>query len=109
MSTTCSSDEIYVRKGFWNKVKLVASKIPFLEDALAMYYCAIDPATPLHAKVIAFTAIAYFISPLDAIPDTLPIVGFTDDAGIIASAVTVLGAYITPEHRRKAKEWLRGY
>ena len=98
--------EEYVREGIWAKIKDTAGKIPFVPDAVAMYFCAIDPKTPFRAKIIAFTALAYFILPVDAIPDAIPIAGYTDDAGAIAAAIGALGPHITEEHRQKAEHWL---
>lgn len=98
--------EEYVKKGLFQKVKETAAKVPFVPDAVAMYFCALDPKTPLHAKIIAFSALAYFIFPADIIPDIAPIVGYSDDAGSIAAALMTLNAYITDEHREKAKKWL---
>lgn len=98
--------EEYVKKGLLQKVKETAAKLPFVSDAVAMYFCALDSKTPLHAKIIAFSALAYFIFPADVIPDIAPIVGYSDDAGSIATALLTLNAYITDKHREKAKEWL---
>jgi uncharacterized membrane protein YkvA (DUF1232 family) len=67
-----------------------------------MYYCAIDQKTPLWAKGIAFGALAYFISPVDVIPDTIPIAGFTDDAGVVAAALTAIGKNVTDVHKNQA-------
>ena len=51
-------------------------------------------------------ALAYFILPFDAIPDFLPIVGLGDDASVLAAAFTSVSAYITDEHREKARAWI---
>ena len=96
------SDEAYVKRAFWPKLKRVAGKVPFLREALALYYCALDPETPLKAKAIAFAALAYFILPLDGIPDLIAGLGFTDDASVLAAAVATVGRYIGPEHRARA-------
>jgi len=58
------------------------------------------------ARAIAFSALAYFILPIDAIPDIIAIAGYTDDAGTIAAALRALTPYITDEHRRKAEDFL---
>jgi uncharacterized membrane protein YkvA (DUF1232 family) len=100
--------EKYVQEGFWEKIKKFGSKVPFVTEAIAMYYCAIDPNTSIVAKGIALGALVYFISPVDAIPDIIAILGFTDDAGVIAAAITALGKSITEEHMRKAREFLLG-
>jgi uncharacterized membrane protein YkvA (DUF1232 family) len=97
-----------VRKGFFQKLRSAAGKIPFTKDAVALYYCALDPKTPLYAKGIALAALVYFISPVDAIPDVIAGLGFTDDAGAILTAVKVLGGQITKEHREKAEAFFTG-
>ena len=102
------NNEQLVKKDFWRKVRQTAGKVPFMHDVVAMYFCAIDPKTPITVKMTIFGAIAYFISPLDLIPDFTPIVGYGDDAGVIATTLTTVGAYVTDEHREKAKEWLVG-
>ncbi|WP_074103670.1 YkvA family protein [Paenibacillus sp. P3E] len=96
-------NEQLVKKGFWSKTRKFAGKIPFTKDAVAMYYCAIDAKTPLWAKGIAFGALAYFISPIDAIPDALIGLGFTDDAAIIAAGVRAIAGQVTDEHRQKSE------
>ncbi|WP_223066746.1 YkvA family protein [Paenibacillus caui] len=97
-----------VRKGFFRKMKSAAGKIPFTKDVVALYYCAMDPNTPLYAKGVALAALAYFISPVDAVPDVIAGLGFTDDAGAVITALKVLGHHITEEHRAKAKAFFEG-
>ena len=101
-----NKDELLVKKKFENKAKKLAGKIKFLQDAVELYYCAIDPKTETWVKVLAFSALAYFIIPLDAVPDYIPIAGYLDDAGIIAMAVKKLSDKVTEDHRKKAKELL---
>ena len=48
-------------------------------------------------------ALAYFVSPIDAIPDLLFPVGFTDDGAVMAGAVLQLGAHVTSAHREEAR------
>ena len=73
-----------MRRRFWIKLKRVAAKLPFAEDLLAAYYCAFDKQTPRHVQVALLGAIAYFILPFDFIPDMMPVLGFTDDAAVLA-------------------------
>lgn len=101
-------NEAYVKNGIWKKIKRTASKVPFVSDAVALYFCAVDSKTPIHAKVTAFSALAYFISPVDGVLDSIPLIGYGDDAGAIALAIATLEKYITDEHRQKAEEWLSG-
>jgi uncharacterized membrane protein YkvA (DUF1232 family) len=101
-------DEETVRRGFWRKAKRVGAKLPFAEDLLAAYYCAFDRDTPLQAKAMLFGALAYFVLPFDAIPDMLPLLGFADDAAVLATALRVLASHITPAHREAAKRAVAG-
>jgi len=102
------TDEDYVRKNFWSKLKTHAAKIPFLQEAIALYYCAIDPKTPKWAKAVAFAGLAYFILPIDVIPDVFVVAGWTDDAAVLAGAIKTLSAKVRDEHRDKAKAWIAG-
>jgi uncharacterized membrane protein YkvA (DUF1232 family) len=98
-----AKDPERVRKNFWIKIKRVVAKLPFAEDLLAAYYCAFDRQTPRHVQATLLGALAYFILPFDFIPDMLPILGFTDDAAILATALRIVSSHITPEHRDAAK------
>jgi uncharacterized membrane protein YkvA (DUF1232 family) len=98
-----AQDSASVRKRFWAKLKRLAVRLPFAEDLLAAYYCAFDRQTPRHVQAALLGAIAYFILPFDFIPDMLPILGFTDDAAILATALRMVASHITPEHREAAR------
>ena len=95
-----------VEDGFEEKIKGNLARLPFLRDAVALYFCAIDSQVPVGKKIMAFAALAYFIMPIDAIPDAIPIAGFTDDAAMIAGAVAALDSVVTQEHKDEAEEWL---
>jgi uncharacterized membrane protein YkvA (DUF1232 family) len=92
-----------VRKQFWRKLKRLAVKLPFAEDLLAAYYCAFDRQTPRHVQAALLGAIAYFVLPVDFVPDMLPILGFSDDAAILATALRMVASHITPEHHEAAR------
>lgn len=91
---------------FWAKLRRVGGKIPFAEDLVAAFYCATDPATPKRVKLILMAAIAYFVLPTDAVSDFLPLIGFADDAAVLAAAITQVAGSITDAHRAKARETL---
>ncbi|RXJ74410.1 hypothetical protein CS022_02030 [Veronia nyctiphanis] len=99
----------YSEEGFWEKAKSVAQRagLDVLEQALKLYYSALDDDTPKWAKVTIFSALGYFIAPLDAIPDITPVAGFSDDLGVLAAAVATVLVYIKDEHGNKAKEKLK--
>jgi len=96
-------DERVVDRDFWKKLLKVAGRIPFAEDAAAAYFCAVDPATPSKVKATLFAALAYFVMPFDLIPDFLAVVGFTDDAAVIALALTMVAGHIKEQHRARAR------
>ena len=99
-------DEARFGRDFLTRLKQVAKRIPFAEDLLAAWYCTRDPATPRKVKLTLLAALGYFVLPIDAIPDFMPFLGFTDDAAVIAAALAAVASSITPEHRAQAKEAL---
>jgi uncharacterized membrane protein YkvA (DUF1232 family) len=102
-----AEDPESVRRRFWIKFKRVVATLPFSEDLLAAYYCAFDRRTPRHVQAALLGAIAYFILPFDFIPDMMPVLGFSDDAAVLATAIRLVAAHITPEHREAARAALR--
>src|ERR1700694_3718087 len=100
------ADENLVRRGFWGKLRRFAAGLPFAEDLLAAYYCAFDRQTPGHVRVVLLGALAYFVLPFDAIPDMLPLFGFTDDAAVLATAIKLVSDSMLPEHREAARQAL---
>jgi len=97
-------NEVRVAKGFWPKIQRTAARIPFADQALAAWYAARDPATPLPAKGMIFAGLAYLIMPIDAIPDLFAGIGYTDDAAVIAALIATLGANIKRRHRDQAED-----
>jgi uncharacterized membrane protein YkvA (DUF1232 family) len=102
-----AKDPERVRKNFWLKLKRVVAKLPFAEDLLAAYYCAFDRETPRHVQITLIGALAYFILPFDFIPDMLPVLGFTDDAAVLAAAIRSVASHIRPDHREAARAALQ--
>src|SRR6266571_4661088 len=100
------SDDGALQRSFWRKLASVTARIPFAEDVLAAYYCAFDRDTPLHVKATLVGAIAYFVLPIDAIPDVLPVLGFTDDAAVLATAIKLVSGHILPAHKEAARNAL---
>ena len=98
----------YSDNSFWDKVKTFAITAgrEVIEKALWLYYAAQRPETPKWAKAAIYGALAYFISPLDAIPDITPLVGFTDDLGALAAAIAMTSAYINEDVKAKASQKL---
>jgi uncharacterized membrane protein YkvA (DUF1232 family) len=99
-------DERIVEEGFWRKLRRFAGRIPFAEDVVATYYCAFDSRTPLAARAVLLGAVAYFVTPIDVIPDFILGLGFTDDATVLATAIAIAGTHIRTEHREAARRVL---
>lgn len=94
----------YSETGFWDKLMRFAKAAgrEVIELALQLYYALQDPQTPAWAKAIIVAALGYFISPIDAIPDMTPVVGFADDIGVLTAAVATVATYITDDIKVKA-------
>jgi uncharacterized membrane protein YkvA (DUF1232 family) len=80
------------------------SRVPFVDDVLAMYYCGIDPKTPKRVKLAVAGTLLYLVMPLDLIPDFLAVIGFTDDITALAIVVRLVSSHIDDGHRTKAKD-----
>lgn len=101
-----AENEQTLRDKFWLKFRETANRVPFSEDAAAAYYCALDPQTPNKVRGILLAALAYFIMPLDTIPDFLVGFGLTDDLTVLTVAFTAISGNITDAHRAAAKKAL---
>lgn len=103
------ADEKSVRAGFWKTFGKAARQLPFAEDLVAAYYCALDPETPGKAKAVMLGALAYFIMPLDTIPDFLAVVGFSDDIAVLTLAIATVRSNMTDAHRAAARKALADF
>ena len=104
-------NEQRVELGFWPKIRRVAARVPFAKEALSVWYCAKDDETPLAAKGMMLAALAYFVLPVDAIPDFIAGLGYTDDAAVFTALLAIIGRNLKPRHKLAAKrdiERLRG-
>ena len=102
-------EQEFTDEGFWDKAKNFAKAAgeSVIEPALKLYYSANDPDTPVWAKTTAYGALGYFISPIDAIPDLTPVVGFSDDLGVLVAAIAAIAVHVKDVHAKEAKETLR--
>ena len=91
-----------VRQEFWAKLKRFAARLPFADDLVAAYYCALDPATPIRVRGMLLAALAYFILPTDFIPDIIGGLGFADDMALFTAVIGLVSSHITPTHRAAA-------
>ena len=101
-----AGSEQTLRRDMWRKLKREAAALPFLEDILTAHYCAFDRRTPLFVKAVLVGAIAYFVMPNHLLPKYIPLIGYADDAAIIAAAIKVVSSQIKPEHRQAAQRTL---
>ncbi|MBO6901560.1 MAG: DUF1232 domain-containing protein [Rhizobiaceae bacterium] len=95
-----------VRSKFWRTAKRAARQIPFMDEVVAAYYCALDAETPTRARGILLASLAYFVLPTDFIPDFLVAFGFTDDLAVLTAAITAIRPHIKDHHRQAAKRAL---
>lgn len=99
----------YSDASFWDKLKLY-SKVAGMKvvyPALLLHYLMKSDEVPLRAKLILSAALGYFILPIDFIPDFAPLLGFTDDLGVLALILRQMAVYVTPEIKRQAREHVR--
>ena len=104
--TQFDQDEARVRRDFWITARKAAGSIPFMDELVAAYYCALDRETPTRVRGTLLGALAYFVLPLDGIPDFILGLGFTDDAAVIMGVLALMRAHITDEHRAAARKAL---
>ena len=99
-------DEANVRRDFWKTFRKALRYIPFSTELVAAYYCALDSKTPFHVRATLLAALAYFVMPLDVVPDFIFGLGFSDDITVLAATLMRLRSHITDEHRDEAKKAL---
>lgn len=104
-----SYEQAYSRESFREKLAgfAPAAGKDVVRKALTLYRCLRDPATPKWARARIIGALGYFIFPLDAIPDVVPLGGFSDDLGVLALALATVVGYIKPRHKQEAEEKLK--
>lgn len=105
------SDKNYSDSSFWDKIKGYAKAAgkEVIEKALFLYYAAQKEDTPVWAKTTVYGALAYFISPIDAIPDITPVIGYVDDLGVLAAAVTAISSYVDSDVKKLARDKLEDW
>ena len=91
---------------FLGTVRRVARHVPFARQAVAMYFATLDRSTPMWVKGMVAGALAYFVLPFDAIADVLPLLGFSDDAGVMFATYRAVSQHVTEAHEEQAEAWL---
>jgi len=101
--------------GMWDKIKKYASKAgqQTIYTVLLLFYAYKRSDTPTWAKNIIIGTIGYFISPIDALPDLTPIIGYTDDIGVLSFGLVTIACYVNGEVKTQArgqlKKWFKDY
>jgi uncharacterized membrane protein YkvA (DUF1232 family) len=108
MNTNKTYNTHYNDAGFWNKVKNHAKKAgkKVIVDALILYFALQDDDTPAWAKSVIIGALGYLITPIDLIPDFKPVIGYSDDAMILAMALAAVAVHVKDQHIRQAHDVL---
>jgi uncharacterized membrane protein YkvA (DUF1232 family) len=98
--------EAYSDSGFWDKLKsyAVSAGREVVEKALILYYAAQEEKAPAWAKATIVGALGYFIAPLDAVTDLTPVIGYTDDLGVLVLALAAVAAYINDDVKARAQK-----
>lgn len=109
MSKSVKKADNFSRKRFFRKLTHVFKTAGFevIEKALWLYYAAQRPDTPKWAKATVYSALVYFILPMDINPDFIPITGYADDMSVLLVAVSTIASYIDDNVKTKAKVKLR--
>ena len=105
---TSEYESSYTDESFWDKIGKYAKKAgsECVLTALKLYYAFKDPRTPMWAKSVIVGALGYFISPVDLIPDVIPVIGFVDDVAVLGAAALAVATHIEPEHVKMAEDKL---
>ncbi|MFK7936139.1 MAG: YkvA family protein [Saprospiraceae bacterium] len=96
--------EAQLWKKLQNYTKQAGMKVVY--SALLLFYAYKRTETPSWAKRIVIGALGYFISPFDMLPDLTPLIGYTDDIGILSFGIVAIAAYINDDVRTNARERL---
>jgi uncharacterized membrane protein YkvA (DUF1232 family) len=92
---------------FWAKVTANLGRIPFMDEIVAVWFCARDPATPPKVKAILLGAVAYFVLPFDIVPDFIAGLGYGDDLAVLIAAIRAVRPHISATHREQARAALK--
>ena len=99
----------YSEKSLWEKIKqfskAAGEKVIYV--VLLLFYVMKDKNVSVKSKVLIAAALGYFILPTDAIMDLTPVIGYSDDLGVLLFALSQISSNITPEIREQARQKLR--
>ncbi|MDD4107998.1 MAG: DUF1232 domain-containing protein [Prolixibacteraceae bacterium] len=103
-----SFEEHYSEESLWKKIKHFSKSAgtTVVYAVLILYYIMTDKKTTIKTKLSITAALGYFILPTDAIFDLTPLIGYSDDLGVLIFALSMLSSNITPEIKNRAKQKL---
>ena len=95
----------YSDEKFWQKMTRYAKAagVKVVYSALLLFYAYRRKETPSWAKHIILGTLGYLIAPIDAIPDLTPIIGYTDDIGVLSFGLVTVAAYINKDVKKNAR------
>ena len=99
----------YSEGGYWAKIKRYAAKFGIKPVYISLLLFYSIPKVPIIDKAIILGSLGYFISPIDAIPDSIPVIGYIDDIGVLTLAYYRIKVNIDDETREKAKGVLKSF
>jgi len=100
---------------FWQKLRYYAQRagLKTVYSALLLFFAYQRKETPRWAKHIVLGTLGYFLAPIDAVPDLTPVLGYTDDLGVLAFGLVAIAAHVNGEVREKARwqlaKWFGDY
>ena len=104
--TLGSGGEDFEPSGFleWAKSNAKSAGKKVIEKGLMSFHVAVDPKTPAPSRMILFSALAYLVLPVDAVPDFIPVAGFADDLAALTAAIVAIASNVKVRHLRSARE-----
>lgn len=101
----------FSEKSLWDKLKKFSKSagVKVVYAVLLLYYTMQDKSVSVKSKLTIAAALGYFILPTDAIIDLTPIIGFSDDFGVLIFALTQIASNITPEVKEKSRQKLKDW
>lgn len=100
---------------FWKKLQQYARQagVKIVYTALLLFYAYKRKETPTWARSIVLGVLGYFLAPIDIIPDLTPIIGYTDDIGVLSFGLITIAAYVNKDVKGKARaqltKWFGSY
>ena len=92
----------FTQQGFYDKIQRIAKRA----GAKLVYYLMQSDKISLKDKAIIIGALGYLISPLDAVPDAIPIAGLADDLGVLLYALNKVWSSVDDDMKKQAREKL---